>query len=98
MVLDSVTLAGDGSGLFADTAKDSTGKGGSISIDPRTVLIRDGATISVNSQGEGIGGNIFLQADSLTLKNGASIFATTFSTQGGEYRAPDRRQAIAIAA
>jgi large exoprotein involved in heme utilization and adhesion len=79
---ESATLTGSNSGLFADTTRESSGNGGSIFIDPRTVNITDGATISVNSQGDGIGGNIQIEADSLTLNNG-TITAQTASTQGG---------------
>ena len=40
--------------------------------------------IEVDSQGTGIGGEIRLQADSLTLDNGASISAETASNTGGD--------------
>ncbi|MDJ0594894.1 MAG: S-layer family protein, partial [Pleurocapsa sp. MO_226.B13] len=57
--------------------------GGSIIIDPRTLTIRDGATISVDSQGTGIGGDIELSAGFLTLDNG-TISAETRSNTGGD--------------
>ena len=79
---DSVILAGQGSGLFANTTPGSTGDGGSIFIDPRMVIVRDGARIAVNSQGEGKGGDIDLSAQFLTLDN-ATISAETVSNQGG---------------
>jgi filamentous hemagglutinin family protein len=71
------------SGIFASTTANSTGNGGSIFIDPTTVIIQDGAQIAVNSQGTGEGGDIKLLADSLTLDNDASISAETASTDGG---------------
>jgi large exoprotein involved in heme utilization and adhesion len=72
------------SGIFASTTANSTGDGGSIFIDPRTVIIRDGARIAVDSQGTGQGGNIqILRTGSLTLDNGASITAKTASNRGG---------------
>ncbi len=71
------------SGIFANTAAGSTGDGGSILIDPRQATIRDGAKVSVNSDGTGNAGNITLQAGTLTLDNGASISAQTTSSQGG---------------
>ena len=71
------------SGIFANTAPGSTGFGGSIFIDPRQATIRDGAKVSVNSDGTGNAGNITLQADTLTLDNGAAISAETTSSQGG---------------
>ena len=85
-VQDNMTLAGANSGLFANTTEGSKGNGGSIFIDPKTVLIRDGAKIAVDSQGTGIGGEIQLQADSLTLDNGASISAETASNTGGDIK------------
>ncbi|NEP52692.1 MAG: S-layer family protein, partial [Moorea sp. SIO3C2] len=83
-VRDDITLAGAGSGLFANTTRGSSGDGGNIFVDPRTVTIRDRAKIAVNSQGNGDGGNIELQAGTLTLDNKAELSAETASTQGGD--------------
>lgn len=81
-VLDSVTLTGNRSGLFASTDRGSSGNGGSIFIDPRIVTVRDGARIAVDSQGSGTGGSIDLQAGRLVLDRG-EISAQTASNQGG---------------
>ncbi|GAB4345033.1 MAG: hypothetical protein OHK0047_38230 [Leptolyngbyaceae cyanobacterium] len=80
---DALTLTGTGTGLFATTAPGSTGNGGNITIDPRLVLIQDGATIAVSSKGSGTGGNINVRAGRLELRDRASITAETTSTQGG---------------
>jgi filamentous hemagglutinin family protein len=83
-VRDGVTLAGADSGLFANTDPGSSGNGGSIFIsNPRTVVIRDGASVAVGSKGTGEGGNIQIQASSLTLNNKALISAETASNTGG---------------
>ncbi|WP_414583798.1 beta strand repeat-containing protein [Scytonema sp. PCC 10023] len=84
-VSDLVLFDGQGtSGLFASTTTGSTGQGGSILINsPRRVTMRDGAKISVNSDGTGNAGNITLRAGNLTLDNKASISAQTTSSQGG---------------
>jgi large exoprotein involved in heme utilization and adhesion len=82
-VNDQLTLTGKGTGLFASTMPNSTGNGGNITIDPRVVLIQDGAAIAVDSQGTGIGGSIALQAGRLELWNQGSITAETASAQGG---------------
>ena len=82
-VEDNINLAGEGSGIFANTVEGSSGNGGSIIIDPNTVIIRDGAQIAVNSDGSGVGGNIDLHAGSLTLDKGI-MTAATASNQGGD--------------
>jgi filamentous hemagglutinin family protein len=81
-VQDNITLSGSKAGLFSNTEKGSSGNGGNIFIDPTTMIIRDGAQVAVNSSGIGIGGNIELQAGSLTLDRG-TITAETASNQGG---------------
>ncbi|EGJ34484.1 MULTISPECIES: filamentous hemagglutinin N-terminal domain-containing protein [Moorena] len=82
-VRDDITLAGAGSGLFANTTRGSSGDGGNIFVDPRTLTIRDKAKIAVDSQGQGKGGSITLEAGTLTLNNKAELSAETASTQGG---------------
>ena len=86
-IKDKITLSGIGqrfrSGLFASTSPESTGKGGSINIDPRLVIIENGAGVSVGSEGTGDAGDISLQAGTLQLNNGF-ITAQTASTQGGD--------------
>jgi filamentous hemagglutinin family protein len=81
-VEDVVIGVSPSSGLFANTEEGSSGNGGNIFIDPTTMNIRDGAQVAVNSSGSGIGGNIELQAGSLTLDRG-TITAETASNQGG---------------
>jgi large exoprotein involved in heme utilization and adhesion len=82
---DRVTNLGPESGLFANTDVGSTGDGGNIYIEgyPNTVTIDDGAVVTVNSQGRGAGGQIQLQAGSLTLDNG-TLSAQIDSDQTGE--------------
>ena len=86
-VKDKITLSGRQenvrSGLLALTSAESTGKGGSIFIDPRLVIIEDGAEVSVDSFGKEDAGDIFLQAGTLQLDNGF-INAETASTRGGD--------------
>ena len=82
-VSDRLTLSGTNTGLFANTAPGSSGNGGSIFIDPRTVTIQDGARVAVDSQGSGTGGNIAIQAGRLELRDRGSITAETASAQGG---------------
>jgi filamentous hemagglutinin family protein len=80
---DIVNNQGASSGIFANTSPNSTGDGGSIDLDPQTMIIQDGAGVAANSQGEGTGGSIAVQAGNLSLNNGF-ISAETTSTTGGE--------------
>ncbi|HAX78897.1 MAG TPA: hypothetical protein DCY88_24480 [Cyanobacteria bacterium UBA11372] len=80
---ESILLSGADTGVFSNTTPASTGNGGNISIDPAQIEIRNGAAISVDSQGSGTGGNIEVEANRLTLDNGARISAETASTDGG---------------
>jgi filamentous hemagglutinin family protein len=70
------------SGIFANTASGSTGRGGSIFIDPKQVTIRDSGTISATSLGTGEAGNITLEADNLTIDSGR-ITAESGGALGG---------------
>ncbi|MFP4104201.1 two-partner secretion domain-containing protein [Coleofasciculus sp.] len=82
-VEDSLTISGEDSGVLADTGEDSSGNGGSIMIDSRTVVVRDGGLITVDSQGAGTGGNISIEADSLILDTNAHLSAATAANTGG---------------
>jgi large exoprotein involved in heme utilization and adhesion len=79
---DVVTNQGAASGLFASTTPSSTDNGGNIIIDPRQMTVKDGGSISVNSEGTGNTGNISIQAGTLTLDN-ATITARAASRTGG---------------
>lgn len=79
LMLDSIDSA---SGIFANSELGSTGKAGSIVIDPQTFTIQDGAQISVNNQGTKAAGDIRLQANNLTLDRG-TITAISRSNTGG---------------
>ncbi|HIK45530.1 MAG TPA: hypothetical protein IGR64_11700, partial [Leptolyngbyaceae cyanobacterium M65_K2018_010] len=81
-VVNDLTLSGNNSGVFANTAPGSTGNGGSILIDPARIAIVDGAQISVASAGSGQAGNIVIQGGILTLNRGL-ISAETLSSAGG---------------
>jgi filamentous hemagglutinin family protein len=92
IVSDVVANQGAASGIFANTAFGSTGAGGSIFIDPRQVTIKDGAAISVSSDGTGNAGNIVLDIDDyLLLRNGGKI-----STSAGTNLAPGNGGNITI--
>lgn len=80
---ESVFLSGANTGLFSNTTSESTGNAGSIFIDPQRVEIRNGAEITVDSQGSGLGGNIEIRANNLTLDNQGQISARAANKNGG---------------
>jgi large exoprotein involved in heme utilization and adhesion len=59
-----------------------TGSGGSIDIFTQEFTIADSAKISVNSQGQGNGGNLSIQTNLFNLDQ-ASVLASTVSGEGG---------------
>lgn len=82
-VSGTVLIDGNDSGLFATTSSSSTGKGGSVVIDPQQVILRNGAKISVDSLGSGVGGNVQIESGRLILSDRARISAETSSNDGG---------------
>ena len=65
-------------GLFANTTQISTGNGGNVQIaNPEAISIANGGEIFVGSQGRGAGGNLSIQADSLSLDNNGLLIAET---------------------
>ncbi|MGI0487274.1 filamentous hemagglutinin N-terminal domain-containing protein [Pantanalinema rosaneae CENA516] len=81
---NKIVVQDKNSGLFASTANRSSGNGGRITIaTPNQLFLRDRAEISVDSDGSGIGGDIQIQAGSLTVDRNARISAETASNTGG---------------
>ncbi|MCC5669909.1 filamentous hemagglutinin N-terminal domain-containing protein [Nostoc sp. CHAB 5784] len=70
------------SGLFANTSETSTGRGGELTINTKHFNIRDGAQVTVSSQGSGIAGSLLVEANSIYLDNKAKISADTKGGQG----------------
>ncbi|MEH2316904.1 hypothetical protein [Nostoc sp.] len=77
---NSLTLSDFRTAVLAQTENTSTSDGGNIFVigSPKNVLIQNGAELSVNSKGSGIGGDIFLQGYSLTLDHGTISAETKF--------------------
>ncbi len=80
---NSLILDGSGTGIFAKTEENSTGKGGSIFIDPPLVSITNGARIAVDSLGKGNGGDLTIIAGKFVFENNSFIRANTASGEGG---------------
>ncbi|MGK7946064.1 MAG: filamentous hemagglutinin N-terminal domain-containing protein, partial [Microcystaceae cyanobacterium] len=60
-----------------------SGDSGSILIETPNLIVRDGASISVDHVGSGTGGDLQINSDHLSLTNNAQITAATQSGQGG---------------
>ncbi len=80
---DRLTLSDPSTGLFASTIPGSSGDSGSIFIKAALVELYNAATLSVDSQGSGQGGDISLQANRLSLTDQARLTAETTSANGG---------------
>ena len=81
--LDRLTISGSGSGLFANTASNSSGEGGNVAISSNNLAITDSAGIAVSSQGRGNAGTITIQAGAVNLDRRAFLSAETTSSEGG---------------
>ncbi|WP_138500824.1 filamentous hemagglutinin N-terminal domain-containing protein [Nostoc sp. PA-18-2419] len=80
---NSLIMSDLGTAVLAQTENTSTSTGGNIVLaSPKNVLIQNGAELSVNSRGSGTGGDIDVQANSLTL-DGGTISAETAKQTGG---------------
>lgn len=63
----SGTSADGSSGLFTQTAKESTGAAGNLTITTRQLQVLDGAQVSTTTLGAGKGGNLSVKAESIKL-------------------------------
>jgi filamentous hemagglutinin family protein len=80
---NKVLFSGVDTGLFSNTTETSTGDAGNIFVESELIKIQNGALISVDSQGKGVGGSVTVKGDNLTLNNQGKISATTASSNGG---------------
>jgi filamentous hemagglutinin family protein len=78
----SVNLAGS-SGLFANTSETSTAQGGDLRITTGQLNVRDGAEVTVSSEGLGNAGELRVEAGSIFLNNQGKLQASTASGEGG---------------
>ena len=78
-IVDNVSPA---SGVFANTLSTSTNRGGNLSINTGQLTVRDGAQVSVKSEGTRNAGNLNLTANSVLLDNQGQLIAETAS--GGD--------------
>ncbi|MCC5614771.1 S-layer family protein [Nostoc sp. CHAB 5836] len=74
-----VQIIGRGSALGASAQPDSTGDAGDLMIKTNTLLVRDGAAITVQSLGTGTAGIMTLNSPSIRLDNNALLIGNTQS-------------------
>ncbi|MEG4032023.1 MULTISPECIES: two-partner secretion domain-containing protein [unclassified Microcoleus] len=91
---DRISVSGSGNnGLFVSTIDASVGKtfgtnpnatanAGSLNLNADRLIVRDGATVTVQATGTGRAGNINVVANSIALDNKAMIDGTTVSGTG----------------
>lgn len=80
---DRINLTGSGTGVLANTAPNSTGSGGSITLTTGELVVNDEAQVAVSSQGLGNAGNLDISVENLLLDNQGKLTAETESGNGG---------------
>ncbi len=80
---EAIDNVGSASGVFANTLNTSTNRGGDLTITTGQLNVRDGAEVSVSSQGVGNAGALRVEANSISLDNGGKLRASTASGLGG---------------
>jgi filamentous hemagglutinin family protein len=83
---DSVEVVGQRSSIAANVNAGAIGEGGGIKLETPRLSIRDQGKLAANSAGEGIAGNLEVDAQIIELKNRAGITAETLMGQGGSVR------------
>ncbi|MBW4505107.1 MAG: S-layer family protein [Scytonematopsis contorta HA4267-MV1] len=74
---------GPASALSASTVgKNTTGQGGELRVTTNTLLVQDGAQVSVSGQGSRGSGNLSVNANLINLNNSSSLSA---ETSAGDY-------------
>jgi filamentous hemagglutinin family protein len=75
------------SGVFAGTSKFSDGRGGNLAIASPNLTLKNGAIVSVSSEGFGSAGNIDIQARTVSLDNQGLITANTRNSNNNREQA-----------
>ena len=81
-VKDSITITGKDSGIFANTASESTGVGGDIEVTTVKLNIQELAEINVSAEGAGEAGSLNIKAQDITLDRGSLKAETGRGEQG----------------
>ncbi|WP_414581762.1 filamentous hemagglutinin N-terminal domain-containing protein [Scytonema sp. PCC 10023] len=73
----------DPSGVYANTSRTSTGKGGNVEITTGKLQVQDSGQINVSSDGQGNAGLLKITANSIFLDTQGKLQAATASGEGG---------------
>ncbi|NEO97540.1 MAG: filamentous hemagglutinin N-terminal domain-containing protein [Symploca sp. SIO2E9] len=77
---ETIKVEGE-SGIFSAVESTAIGNGGIITIDADSLILRDGATISTSTVGEGLAGNILIKtSDSVVLEGEGNTFLTAIAS------------------
>src|SRR4051812_12130428 len=90
---DRLLISGDGArdptgqpvitGIASSTGRGTTGAGGQVDIQAQTMLLREGGTVTTESQGSGSGSAISITAADMLQLDNADIRTRTASANGG---------------
>ena len=80
--LSGTNAEGIESGLFASALSNTSGQGGELTVNTNELVVRDGASIDVRSEGLEAAGDLEINAQSVLLDNQASLNAETAGGEG----------------
>jgi large exoprotein involved in heme utilization and adhesion len=81
---DSVVLSGSGTGIISESVGGTT-RAGDITVQAKTVSLRDGAVIqAATAFTTAAGGNVTIEADSIDLSNGGRISSQASDSDAGQ--------------
>ncbi|NEO47558.1 MAG: filamentous hemagglutinin N-terminal domain-containing protein [Moorea sp. SIO4A3] len=83
-VSDIVINEGAASGIFANTASNSTGNGGTINLRANSLSVNNNARISARSQGTGKAGDITINTNQGFHANNGEVITTAQQEGGGK--------------
>jgi large exoprotein involved in heme utilization and adhesion len=84
LLVSGIGATGYSSGIFSSAITGSTGAGGAVTVQARSLLLQDQGVVSTQSDGTGPGGPILISAaDTLRLDH-AEIRAKTETAKGGD--------------
>ena len=74
---ESISISGQGTGLFSRASESATGNAGQITVSAPTLTMGESGTISVATEGSGSAGNIALNISNFTQTGGAQVLSST---------------------